>query len=220
MIEQPEYTVVHEDEHLICVSKPAGLAVQSRSDTSLERYLGDEYGALHLVHRIDQPVSGVVMFAKSAEVAASLSRMFAEHLLRRSYWALVDSAIGGCGATIEHRLLRDRRRNKSVVTADQARGRPASLTYRVLARGERLALLSIELHTGRHHQVRAQLAAIGYPIRGDLKYGARRSLPDGGIDLHAREIAFAHPVTSRQMILVAEPPSRSPWPQMVGLVSG
>ncbi|TVQ40300.1 MAG: RNA pseudouridine synthase [Spirochaetaceae bacterium] len=167
---------------------------------------------LGVVHRIDQPVAGLVLFARSAEALRRLHRLFRERAVDKRYWAVVEGDLPQESGTLEHHLSNDRRTNRA--TAHQLPGsdrKRARLDYVVAGRSRRYTLVEIRLHTGRHHQIRAQLAAAGAPIKGDLKYGARRSNPGGGIYLFARALRFTHPMTGRPLELIAEPPPDVLW---------
>jgi len=204
--------IVFEDEWFVGVDKPAGLAVQGSRDRSesLLDQLRAVYGpATRLVHRIDQPASGLVLFARSSRSAGLLSAQFREGIVRRTYLAVVASRPPRDAGRLEHRITHHQSRNKASV--DPSGANKARLDYRIAGESDRYWLLEIQLITGRHHQIRAQLAAIGCPIRGDLKYGARRSRPGGGIDLHALQIAFRHPCTGSDTIIEAPPPDNNLW---------
>jgi 23S rRNA pseudouridine1911/1915/1917 synthase len=203
--------VVHTDDWLVVVAKPGGVPSQpdptgDASALSLaEETLG---GTLFPVHRIDRPASGLLVFGRSREAAGRLSGMVRDGSVRRVYWAIVPGTLEPPAGELRHALRHDRRKNKSYV---DSRGKPASLRYATRAVGDRYSLLQIELTTGRHHQIRVQLAAVGKPIRGDLKYGARRSQKGGGIGLHAVMLAFAHPADGSVRRFVAKPPADSLW---------
>ena len=182
----------------------------SHADTTHFSYLG-------LVHRIDQPVTGVVLFARDPTTLELLNRQFRERQVYKLYWAVTEAAPPEGEGTLEHYIIFDPKRNKSRIAApsshpnQKSRAKKAILRYRIAGRSERYFFLEIELITGRPHQIRAQLAAIGGPVKGDLKYGARRSNPGGGILLHARSIRFNHPVTGNPLSLTAEPPPAILW---------
>ncbi len=165
-----------------------------------------------LVHRLDQPVTGVVLFAKNPESLARMSGLFREGKMRKIYWAVIDAAPPSPEGTLEHHLVFNRRQNK--VYAARSPGKEtkkASLRYRLLGRSERYFFLEVELLTGRHHQIRAQLAAVGCHVKGDLKYGSARSNPGGGIHLHARSLAFTDPKTGKEILVTAPPPEDVLW---------
>lgn len=198
--------ILYEDNHLLVVNKHCGDLVQP--DPSGESALEDQIkqyikqrdakpGAVFLgvVHRIDRPVSGAVLFAKTSKALVRLNEMLREGRIRKVYWALTERTPDPEAGELRHYILRDARTNRSrALTAPKGDAKLARLRYETLGVSDRYTLLGIELLTGRHHQIRAQLAAVGCPIRGDLKYGARRSLPGGGISLHSRSVEFDHPV--------------------------
>jgi len=209
--------VLYEDNHVIIVSKWAGEIVQGdkTGDTPLsetvkayikERHQKPGNVFLGVVHRLDRPVSGVVCFAKTSKALPRLNRLFAEHeQVQKSYWAIVGNEPPSHEDRLTHWLTRDEKSNKArAYDREVPNSKKAVLDYRVVAKGDRYWLLEVQLHTGRHHQIRCQLAKIGCPIKGDLKYGAPRSNPDGSISLHARRLQFEHPV-SHEMIDVSAP---------------
>ncbi len=215
--------VLYEDNHLIIVNKCVGEIVQGDKtgdeplSETIKRYLKEKYAKpgnvfCGVTHRLDRPVSGVVVFARTGKALERMNRMFAEHGVEKRYWAIVSGRPEQTEGRLEHYLVRNEKMNKSFAYGSMRPGaKRAVLTYRLLSVGERYSLLEINLETGRHHQIRCQLAAIGLPIKGDLKYGARRSNPDGGISLHARSVEFVHPV-SRELIHVEAPaPQDSLW---------
>lgn len=215
--------ILYIDNHLIAVNKKPGEISQGdkTGDPSLletvKEYLKVTYNKpgnvyLGLVHRIDRPVSGVLLFARTSKAAERMSAMIRERQFKKIYWAVVKNRPAEETATLEHYLIKNPHQNKSyVTTAGNPEARKASLTYHLVRSLERYHLLEIELHTGRHHQIRTQLAAIGCPIRGDIKYGFDRSNPDGSIHLHARSITFEHPVTHAPITIVANPPKDPIW---------
>jgi Pseudouridylate synthases, 23S RNA-specific len=210
--------ILHEDNHLLIVNKPAGMLVQGDStgdkplSALVERYLIEHYDKpgrafVGVTHRIDRPTSGAVIFAKTSKALARLNAMFQQREILKIYHAVV------CGKFIQREgdvinyIYRNREQNKSfVVDQHRAGAKRAWLTYERLALGERYSLLAVTLHTGRHHQIRTQLAHLGYPIKGDLKYGAPRSNQDGGISLHAHSLSFEHPVSHEQIEVIAPYP--------------
>ncbi len=216
--------ILFEDNHIIAVNKRCGEIVQG--DKTGDRTLGDEVKVyikgkynkpgevfLGVVHRLDRPTSGILLFARTSKALTRLNELFKkEGEVQKTYWAVVDQRPVPETATLEHWLTRDEKQNKSFAfTSERKESKKASLTYRYLGSSDRFHLLEIDLHTGRHHQIRAQLAAIGLHIKGDLKYGFPRSNPDAGIHLHARRIRFTHPVTKEQLVLVAPPPKDPVW---------
>lgn len=211
--------ILYEDNHLLVVNKHCGDLVQP--DPSGESALEDQIKAflkvrdakpgavfLGVVHRIDRPVSGAVLFAKSSKALTRLNEMLREGRIRKIYWALTEQTPSPEEGALRHFIVRDARNNRSrVYDMPKPEGKEARLRYRTLGRGTHYTLVEVELQTGRHHQIRAQLAKIGCPIRGDLKYGARRSNPDGGISLHSRSVAFEHPVRREELVVTAPVPA-------------
>ena len=211
-------SVLYEDNHLIAISKRVGDIVQGdkTGDTPLsdilKAYLKDKYNKpneafLGVVHRLDRPTTGIVLFAKTSKALARLNAMFAnKEEVQKTYWALVDAPPPQAEGTLTHWLVRNEKQNKSVAYNKEVQhSKKAVLHYTVLKTLEHYYLLEIKLITGRHHQIRAQFAAVGCHIKGDLKYGAKRSNPDGGISLHAYQLAFVHPV-KKEPITLTNPP--------------
>ena len=209
--------ILYEDNHLLIVNKRAGEIVQgdkTGDEPLLElvrQYIkvsANKPGNVFcgLVHRIDRPVSGAVIFAKTSKALARMNALVKERAMQKTYWAIVEHAPEEAAGTLVHYLRKNERTNTSEVSKLEKEGwQRAELSYRTLALGDRYCLLEVDLHTGRHHQIRAQLSAIGCPIKGDLKYGAKRSNEDGSISLHARRVCFEHPVR-HDMIEVVAPP--------------
>ena len=229
-------TVLYEDNHIIAVNKTCNEIVQGdkTGDTPLSEmvkaYIKVKYNKpgevfLGVPHRLDRPTSGVVLFARTSKALTRLNDMFKEKSfspkddLRKTYWAIVQGAPKQPEARLENWLVRNEQLNKSFIAKPGAKdAKLAVLTYKTLARGEHYTLLEINLQTGRHHQIRCQLAAIGCPVKGDLKYGAKRSNPDGGISLHARKIEFIHPVSKQPICITAPVPEDSLWQQLAASV--
>ena len=215
--------ILFEDNHIIIVSKRAGEIVQGdkTGDTPLsetvklyikERYQKPGNVFLGVVHRLDRPVSGVTLFARTSKALTRLSEMFRTRDVHKTYWAIVCNQPPKEEDTLTHWLTRDEKSNKAkAYDREVPQSKQAVLDYRVIAHSERYWLLEIDLHTGRHHQIRCQLAKIGCPIKGDLKYGAPRSNPDGSISLHARRIYFEHPVSHQPIDIVAPVPDDHLW---------
>ena len=209
-------TVLYEDNHIIIINKAAGEIVQGdkTGDESLcdtmkayikEKYAKPGYVFIGLPHRLDRPVSGVVVFAKTSKALERLNRMFSEGSVKKIYWALTKGIPVPAEAELESWILRNEKMNKSFSYPKEVKGsKRAVLHYRLAAASQNYNLIEVELKTGRHHQIRCQLSSIGCPIKGDLKYGAQRSNPDGSISLHARYIEFVHPV-SKELIAVTAP---------------
>ncbi|MDE7410222.1 MAG: RNA pseudouridine synthase [Muribaculaceae bacterium] len=210
-------TPVYEDNHIIIVRKEAGEIVQGdkTGDTPLSeivrQYLKEKYNKpgnvfCGVVHRIDRPVSGLVIFAKTSKALARLNEMLKKGEIHKTYWTLVEGKRKDKEAEIESWLQSDGRLNKTrVVEKDSPDAKLSKLRYRVIAEGDRYSLLEVTLLTGRKHQIRAQLSSTGTPIKGDLKYGARRSNPGGGISLLARKIEFIHPVSKQPISVETDP---------------
>lgn len=208
--------ILYEDNHIVIVNKSPGEIVQGdkTGDTPLSESLGQwlkqKYNKpgnvfVGVTHRLDRPVGGVVVFAKTSKALTRLNEMFRKGEVRKTYWALTAGSPSPAEGELMNHLESVERNNKTYVRSAPGKNtRLARLRYRTLAQGERYTLLEIELLTGRKHQIRAQLSAAGCPIKGDLKYGARRSNPGGGISLLARHIEFIHPV-SKQVISVSAP---------------
>ena len=211
--------ILYEDNHLLVVNKHAGDLVQP--DPSGESALEDPIKAfikrrdakpgavfLGVVHRIDRPVSGAVLFAKTSKALVRLNEMIREGRIRKTYWALTERTPDPESGELLHYILRDGRTNRSrAFDAPKGDAKQARLRYATLGAGTRYTLVEVELITGRHHQIRAQLSKIGCPIRGDLKYGAKRSLPGGGISLHSRRVEFEHPVRRSPVSVTAPVPA-------------
>lgn len=224
-------TVLYEDNHIIAVNKTCSEIVQGdkTGDTPLSEivkaYIKEKYNKpgevfLGVTHRLDRPTSGVVLFARTSKALTRLNEMFKSHeQIRKTYWAIVQGAPKVPGARLENYLTRNETLNKSFIAKPNAKeAKLAVLSYKTLVRGDNYSLLEVNLETGRHHQIRCQLAAIGCPIKGDLKYGAKRSNPDGGISLHARQIAFIHPVSKQPICITAPVPDDSLWQQLAASV--
>lgn len=216
--------VIYEDNHIIAVNKAVSEIVQGdkTGDTPLSEtvktYIKEKYakpGAVYLgvTHRLDRPTSGVVLFARTSKALTRLNKMFtSKDEIRKTYWAVVDRMPPENAGTLRHWLVRNTKQNKSYASINEKPGsKEAILDYRVINRSDKYFLLEIDLKTGRHHQIRAQLAAVGCAIKGDLKYGFPRSNPNGGIHLHARSIAFTHPVSKKELNIVASTPDDALW---------
>lgn len=215
--------VVYEDNHIVIVSKQSGEIVQGdkTGDTPLSElvkaYLKEKYqkpGAVFLgvVHRLDRPVSGLVVFARTSKALSRLNKMFAEGEVHKTYWAIVKETPKDSEGTLTHWLVRNEQQNKSYAyDKEKPNAKKAVLKYKVIGRSDNYSLVEVRLLTGRHHQIRCQLAAIGCPIKGDLKYGAKRSNPDGSISLLARRIEFVHPVSKETVSAEAPLPDDRLW---------
>ena len=215
--------VVYEDNHIIIVNKQSGEIVQGdkTGDRPLsdivKDYIKEKYqkpGAVFLgvVHRLDRPVSGLVVFARTSKALTRLNKMFAEGEVHKTYWALVKNAPQKTEDTLTHWLVRNEKQNKSYAYAtEKPNAKKAILKYRLIGKSDNYSLLEVQLMTGRHHQIRCQLAAMGCPIKGDLKYGAPRSNPDGSISLLSRKIEFIHPVSKERITAEAPLPDDPLW---------
>ncbi|MDR2118183.1 MAG: RluA family pseudouridine synthase [Tannerellaceae bacterium] len=210
--------IIYEDNHILALNKACGQIVQGdkTGDTplseSLKEYLKEKYQKpgnvfVGVAHRLDRPVSGVLLFAKTSKALSRLNEMFRLGKVKKTYWAMVKNPPPDDSGELIHWLVRNESQNKSYAYAEERpHCKQAVLHYTLTARSEHYCLLEIQLKTGRHHQIRAQLSAIGCPVKGDLKYGAERSNPDGGICLHARSVEFIHPVSKETVKIVAPPP--------------
>lgn len=216
-------TVVYEDNHIIVVNKAASEIVQGDktgdiplSDT-VKAYLKEKYQKpgnvfVGVTHRLDRPVSGLVVFAKTSKALSRLNDMFRVGDVHKVYWAIVKNEPKQSEGELVHWLVRNEKQNKSYAYDREVKdAKKAILKYRMIGKSENYTLLEVELMTGRHHQIRCQLAKMGCPIKGDLKYGSPRSNPDGSICLHARRISFVHPVSKEQIELEAPLPEGNLW---------
>ena len=216
--------VLYEDNHIIVVNKQSGEIVQGdkTGDTPLsdivKAWLKEKYNKpgnvfLGVVHRLDRPVSGIVLFAKTSKALPRLNKLFAEHeKVRKTYWAIVANKPPQESGTLTHWLTRNEKTNTAkAYDREVPNSKKAVLDYQLIAASDRYYLLEIQLHTGRHHQIRCQLATIGCPIKGDLKYGAPRSNPDGSICLHARHLELEHPVSHEIISITAPVPQDTLW---------
>ncbi len=218
--------VLFEDNHIIVVNKCVGDIVQG--DKTGDAPLSDEVKAyikeryhkpgdvfLGVVHRLDRPVSGLVLFARTSKALTRLSEMFRTRQVQKTYWAIVANQPPHPESTLTHWLTRNPKNNTArAYDHEVPNSKQAILDYRIIGHSDRYWLLEVHLHTGRHHQIRCQLAKMGCPIRGDLKYGAPRSNPDGGISLHARRIQFEHPVSHQPIDITAPVPDERLWQEI------
>ena len=215
--------VVYEDNHIIIVNKRSGEIVQGDKTgdkplaETVKDYIKVKYHKpgnvfLGVVHRLDRPVSGLVLFARTSKALTRLNDLFRTGDIHKTYWAIVKNTQTQPEGTLENWIVRNEKQNKSYAHDHEVPGaKRALLSYRIIGKTDRYTLLEIHLMTGRHHQIRCQLAHMGCPIRGDLKYGAPRSNPDGGISLMAKQIDFVHPVTKEQITIKAPTPSDALW---------
>lgn len=215
--------VIHEDNHTLVVSKNGGDIVQGdkTGDRTLiddvKAYIKEKYNKpgevfCGLVHRLDRPTSGAVLFARTSKALSRLSAQFKERTVAKTYWAIVEKMPAQKEATLIHFLKKNEKQNKSYAHKNEVNGsKRAELSYKHLASSDKYHLLEVSLKTGRHHQIRTQLATIGCIIKGDLKYGAKRSNKDGSISLHARNLAYNHPTTKERIDLTAPCPKDPLW---------
>lgn len=224
--------ILYEDNHLLIINKKVGELVQG--DETGDRTLADdakEYlkvtynkpGNVYLgiPHRLDRPTSGIVIYTKTEKALIRMNEAFKGSDVKKIYWAITDARPLKDEGTLIHYITRDSSTNKSTAYTKEVKGsKLAKLSYRVLVSSDRYHLLEIQLHTGRHHQIRAQLAALGIHIKGDLKYGAKRSNSDGGICLHSRACSFTHPVKKERISIVAPPPEDSLWTFFLDKLNG
>lgn len=222
--------ILFEDNHIIIVNKLPGDIVQADigGDKPLREfvqdYIKEKYNKpgkvfLGVVHRIDRPVGGIVIFARTGKALARLNDIFRKREVKKIYWAVVDRMPPKAEGHLVHFLRKNQSKNKSFVVNENTSGaQKAELKYRLLGNSDRYYLLEVELLTGRHHQVRAQLADIGCRIKGDLKYGFPRSNPNASIHLHARYIEFIHPVKQEKICITARPPKDPIWDYFVEIM--
>ncbi len=215
--------VLYEDNHIIIVYKQSGEIVQGDKtgdkplSETIKEWIKEKYAKpgnvfLGVVHRLDRPVSGIVVFAKTSKALSRLNNMFRNGEVRKTYWAMVQTAPNMPEATLTNWLVRNEKQNKSYVyNNEMPNAKQAILKYKTIGQTEHYTLLEVNLLTGRHHQIRCQLAAMGCPIKGDLKYGARRSNPDGSISLLSHKIEFIHPVSKQKIVVVSPLPTEKVW---------
>jgi 23S rRNA pseudouridine1911/1915/1917 synthase len=222
--------ILYEDNHLLAVNKKSSDLSQGDAtgdislDSEIKAYLSKKYNKpgdvfLGVVHRLDRPVGGVILYARTSKALRRLNEMFKAREVRKTYLAIVGERPPEDEATITHFLKKNEKLNKVFVYDNQVKGsQQASLSYKLTGRSERYFLLEIELHSGRHHQIRAQLAKIGCPVKGDLKYGYPRSNSDGSINLFARKLELVHPVKKEKIIITAPLPETDVWKYFIDLV--
>jgi 23S rRNA pseudouridine1911/1915/1917 synthase len=215
--------VLHEDNHIIVINKRVGDIVQGdkTGDKPLseivKEYIKEKYNKpgevfLGVIHRLDRPTTGIVVFAKTSKALTRLNELFSKRETQKTYWAVVKNKPPKSEDTLVHYLKRNEKSNSSKAHLKEVpESKRASLDYKIIKELNNYLALEINLHTGRHHQIRSQLAAIGCPIKGDLKYGFDRSNPDGGIHLHAQKLAFIHPVSKEELVLLAPTPNEIIW---------
>jgi len=220
-------TVIYEDNHIIVVNKASSEIVQGDKtgdiplSEKVKEYLKEKYQKpgnvfCGVTHRLDRPVSGIVLFAKTSKALERLNEMFKNGEVHKTYWAIVKNMPQKPEAELVHWMVRNEKQNKSYAYDKEVKdSKKAILEYRTIGHSDNYYLLEVNLKTGRHHQIRCQLAKIGCPIKGDLKYGAQRSNPDGSICLHARKISFIHPVSKDLIELEAPVPDSPLWKSFV-----
>ena len=216
-------TVVYEDNHIVVVNKTSSEIVQGNKtdDTPLsemvKQYLKEKYNKpgnvfIGVTHRLDRPVSGLVVFAKTSKALPRLNEMFRNGEVKKTYWAIVKECPKETEGELVHYLVRNEKQNKSYAYDKEVKNsKKAVLHYKLIGHSQNYYLLEVDLKTGRHHQIRCQLAKMGCPIKGDLKYGSPRSNPDGSICLHARTVQFVHPVSKEMIRLTAPVPEGNLW---------
>ena len=215
--------ILYEDNHLIVVNKTCSEIVQGdkTGDTPLsdivKQWLKEKYNKpgnvfTGVIHRVDRPVSGIVVFAKTSKALERMNALFRQGDVKKTYWAIVKKPPPQTEGELVHYLVRNGKQNKSYAYDDERPdSKKAILSYKLIAKSDNYFLLEIDLKTGRHHQIRSQLSKIGCPVKGDLKYGFDRSNPDGGISLHARRVSFIHPVSEKQVDIIAPVPDEKLW---------
>lgn len=215
--------VVYEDNHLIIVYKESGEIVQGDKtgdaplSETVKAYIKEKYNKpgdvfLGVVHRLDRPVSGLVIFARTSKALSRMNDMFRRGEVHKTYWAITKNLPKNTDGTLTNWLVRNEKQNKSYAyNREVPNAKQAVLNYRMVARSDNYCLLEVNLLTGRHHQIRCQLAHIGCPIKGDLKYGAARSNPDGSISLLSHKVQFVHPVSKKEIELISPLPEDALW---------
>ena len=215
--------VLHEDNHIIVVNKRVGDIVQGDKtgdkplSNVVKEYIKDKYNKpgevfLGVVHRLDRPTTGIVVFARTSKALTRMNELFSNRETQKTYWAIVKNKPLNSEDKLVHYLKRNEKNNTSKAHLKEVpESKLASLDYKIIATLQNYFALEINLHTGRHHQIRAQLSAIGCPIKGDLKYGFDRSNSDGGIHLHARKLVFVHPVSKENIEIIAPTPNDAIW---------
>jgi len=221
--------VLYEDNHLLIINKKPSEIVQGDKtgdvplSETVKEYLRVKYNKpgnvyIGVVHRVDRPVSGCVIFAKTDKALSRMNKLIHDRQIRKFYWVVVKNKPPKDTDHIIHYLLKNEKQNKSYSVKPDAKGAlKAELEYNVIGKSDNYFLLEVELFTGRHHQIRAQLAEIGCPVKGDLKYGFPRSNPDASIHLHARKVEFIHPVKNEKVSVIAPPPDESVWNYFVSV---
>jgi len=218
--------VLYEDNHLIAVNKPARMLVQGdkTGDSTIgdwvKRYIKDRYNKpgdvfLGIIHRLDRPVSGVVIFARTSKALTRMNELFRERSIKKTYWAITQTELPDLEGSLTHFLLKDTTKNKTKaydrLSNRAAKAKKAELDYKLIGKVANHNLYEISLKTGRPHQIRVQLSKMGSPIRGDVKYGAEKGNEDGSIHLHSRSLSFIHPVKKEPVYIEADAPNEQVW---------
>ena len=218
-----KFEVLYEDNHLVIVNKRPGILVQSdkTGDPSLIELVGDYIARKYkkpgkafigIPHRLDRPTSGIVILARTSKALERMNRMFKERQVEKTYWAIVEKGPQPESGRLENWVKKNEKKNKSFIYPEHSGGTvQAVLHYKTLKRLDHYSLLEVALETGRHHQIRLQLSNLGCPVKGDVKYGARRANKDQSIHLHARSVRFIHPVRKEELYLKASPPDDPVW---------
>lgn len=222
--------VLFEDNHFIAINKCSSEIVQgdktgdSPMSEDIKKFLKEKYDKpgnvfCGVIHRIDRPVSGVVLFAKTSKGLSRMNEKFSTRDVKKTYWAIVKNRPEKTEGELIHYLIKDEKKNKSSAYKTEIKNSKLSkLFYKIIAKGDNYYLLEIDPETGRHHQIRAQLAAMGCPIKGDLKYGSERSNADGSVSLHARKLTFTHPINDITVEIIAPVPKEKIWMDLLGMV--
>ena len=222
--------VIFEDNHFIAINKCSSEIVQgdktgdSPMSEDIKKFLKEKYDKpgnvfCGVIHRIDRPVSGVVLFAKTSKGLSRMNEKFSTRDVKKTYWAIVKNRPEKTEGELIHYLIKDEKKNKSSAYKTEIKNSKLSkLSYKIIAKGDNYYLLEIDPETGRHHQIRAQLAAMGCPIKGDLKYGSERSNSDGSVSLHARKLTFTHPINDTPVEIIAPVPKEKIWMDLHGMV--
>lgn len=215
--------IIYEDNHLIAINKRPGDLVQGdkTGDNTLidqvKNYLKKKYNKprgvfLGLIHRLDRPTSGLILFAKTSKALRRINKQFKDRKTQKKYWAIIDKSFDSNSGTLTHWLKRNPKMNKSFANNEEVNdSKKAILNYKKIIKLRKYCVLEIDLETGRHHQIRSQLSFIGFPVKGDLKYNAKRKNPDASIDLHARSLTINHPTTKKKITFLASPPIKPQW---------
>jgi len=215
--------IIYEDNHLIAINKRPGDLVQGdkTGDNTLidqvKNYIKKKYNKprgvfLGLIHRLDRPTSGLILFAKTSKALRRINKQFKDRKTQKKYWAIIDKSFDSNSGTLTHWLKRNPKMNKSFANNEEVNdSKKAILHYKKIFKLRKYCVLEIDLETGRHHQIRSQLSFIGFPVKGDLKYNAKRKNPDASIDLHARSLTINHPTTKKKITFLASPPIKPQW---------